>query len=81
MAGPIDHEGDLLGIGDPIGARGKTVESRAQSTNDLDVLFFVMAADIVAASGFAAFKHRLQCANVVVDIKPVAHLIAFAVHR
>ena len=50
----IGHEGDLIGIGGAICAWGQPVESRAHGTNDLDILFFVMTADIVAASGFPA---------------------------
>ena len=49
-------------------------------THDADVLLFVEAADVVDFADAAVTQHHVYALGVVLDIKPVAHVVALAVH-
>ncbi|PAV72886.1 hypothetical protein WR25_21003 [Diploscapter pachys] len=81
VAGAVGDRGHLLGIGLAVGTRATIVEDRAQRLYHLDVLSLVVAADIVGAPRLTPLEHRLQRADVILDVQPVAHLVALAVDR
>ena len=49
--------------------------------HDVDVRFFVPAADVVDLAQLARFKYPANGAAVVFNVQPVADLLAIAVHR
>ena len=46
-----------------------------------DVLFFVVAADVVGFAYLPFLYHFAECAGVIFYIEPIANLVAFAVDR
>lgn len=81
MSWSINNVRDLLGIAPAVRARTKPVEDSANGLNDLNILFFVMAADIIGFSWLSPFEDNLQCSNVIFNVKPVTYLIARTVNR
>ena len=79
MAGAVGHEGDLVGIGR--GLRALLVKDRADRAHKVDVAPLVLAADVVGAPDRALCQHRQQRIGVILDIKPVADVLARAVDR
>ena len=50
------------------------------SVHHFDILFFVMAADVIGFIHRAFFYHLIQSTCMIIHIQPVPHLIAFAVN-
>jgi hypothetical protein len=57
------------------------VEQLADRGDDIEIGALAVAADIVALAWPASGQDRVQRAGVVLDIKPVAHIVALAVNR
>src|SRR5690554_2257062 len=79
MAGAVFYVGDQV----PVAAllRTKLLEDIADGVHDFDVLFFVVAADVVGFAGFAFGDDFVEGSCVVFNIEPVTDLVAFAVDR
>src|SRR5690554_1202702 len=79
VAGAVLHKGNQI----PIAAflRAELLEDVAEGVHDFDVLFFVMAADVVGFAGFAFGDDFVEGAGVIFHKQPVADLVAFAVDR
>jgi hypothetical protein len=69
----VRHAGGLLGA--------HFFEQFAEQADHLDVLAFVVAADVVGLARRATFQDPNQGAGMVVDVEPVANLVALAVDR
>jgi len=57
------------------------LEDVAQGVYYVDVLFFVMAADVVGFAGLAFGDDFIEGSGVVFHVEPVSDLVAFAVYR
>ncbi|MNI41087.1 hypothetical protein D3C73_953310 [compost metagenome] len=51
------------------------------AAHHVDVLLFVVPADVVGLADLAGGHHCEQCPGVIFDEQPVAHLQAVAIHR
>ena len=79
MAGAVGDEADqavVRGAG-----RVHPVQMRADGADDLQVGALVVAADVVALADPALLQHQPQGAGMVLDIEPVADVVAGAVDR
>ena len=79
VAGAVLNVGDLVLVGFAVGARAEFVEDGAQGMDDVEVGFFVPAADVVDLAHPARFEDAADGAAVVFHIEPVADLLAVAV--
>src|SRR5690554_863398 len=79
VAGAVLHKGDQV----PVAAflRAELLEDVADGVHYVDVLFFVVAADVVGFAGFAFGDDFVEGSCVVFHVEPVADLVAFAVDR
>lgn len=57
------------------------LEDVADGVDHFDVLFFVVATDVVGFAGLAFFDHFVEGASVVFYKQPITDLVAFAVYR
>ncbi|MNF96618.1 hypothetical protein D3C76_474490 [compost metagenome] len=76
MAGAVLNERDQVGI---VGDSGRALrcqffEQGADATDYIDVLLFIVAADIVGLTDRPFGGDLEQCASMVLDIQPVANL-------
>lgn len=81
MARTILDEGDLLAIAAAVGARLLLVEDGAEGLDHVEVGLFVPAADIVGLAQLPGFEDPADGAAMVLDVEPVADLLAVAVDR
>src|SRR5690554_49012 len=79
VAGTIFYVGDQV----PVAAflRAELLEDVADGVHYFNVLFFVVAADVVGFAGFAFGDDFVEGAGVVFHVEPVANLVTFAVDR
>ena len=78
MAGTVRDVGDLILVRLAVRARAEFVEEGAEGMDDVDVGLFVPAADIVNLAHPARFEDAADGAAVVLDVEPVADLLAIA---
>ncbi|KFB66919.1 MAG: hypothetical protein CAPSK01_003858 [Candidatus Accumulibacter vicinus] len=79
VAGPVGDIADLFVVGLAVGTWSKLVEQRADRVYDVEIGFFVPAADIVGLAGTTGFKDAPDGTAVVLDVEPVANLLAVAI--
>src|SRR5690554_1860517 len=79
VAGAVLHKGNQV----PVAAflRTKLLEDVADGVHYFNVLFFVVATNVVGFAGFAFGDDFVEGAGVVFHKQPVADLVAFAVYR
>ena len=78
VARAVFYGGDQVPVAGLLWAQ--LLEHVAQGVHHVDVLFFVVAADVVGFAGFAIFDHFVQSAGMVLYIEPVADLVTFAIY-
>src|SRR5579864_398093 len=61
--------------------RAKLIQDQADALDDIDVAALVAAPDIVFLADPASRHNEVEGASVVVDIEPVAHVLALAIDR
>src|SRR5690606_18889190 len=81
VARSVGHEGNLLAIGFSVCARFLLVQNIADRFYDAQVRALVVAADIVRLANFAGGDHQRQRPRMVVDVKPIADILAPAIDR
>src|SRR5260221_15799 len=59
----------------------RLIDQIADRLDDLEVAPFAVAADVVALADPAAAQDQPERAGVVLDVEPVAHVLALAVDR
>ena len=59
----------------------QTIHCINHHLDDVDVLPFVEASDVVGLGDLALVEDKVDGASMVFDIQPVAHVFAFAIHR
>ena len=57
----------------------EVIQQGAEGVDDLEVGLFVMAADVVDLAQGAFLKHQTQGPGMIIDVEPVADVVAFAV--
>lgn len=62
-------------------ASEQTVHCVYDSLDYVDVLPFVESADVVCLSDFSVMENHVDGTRVVLDIQPVAHILALAIDR
>src|ERR1700741_2400606 len=65
----------------PAGIRNKFVHQRANSTHHCDIFALAISADIVAFADAPALSDQEERACMILNIKPVAHVLALAIDR
>lgn len=78
VAGAVVDEGDEISVV-PLFARAQGVEDAAQGAYDVEIGLFVVAADVVGLTRLALCQDQAQGAGMVVDVEPVADVVAGAV--
>lgn len=81
MAGAIRNVSNLFAIALAVFSSTEFVEQCANSVDDVDVGFFIPAADVVNLADFTCFQYPANGAAMVFDIKPVTNLLSIAVYR
>src|ERR1700689_4565704 len=81
MTRTIFDESDELFVRDDGVVRAQFIEQRADGGDDLEVLFFAAAADVVGFSDMAVGEYGAKGAAVVLDVEPVADVFAIAIDR
>ena len=71
---------DLFRVRFAVLARGEFIQKRADSLHNLDILLFIVSADIVSFARNALRDNEIERAGMVFHIEPVAHLQTFAVN-
>ena len=80
VAGAVFDVGDLVNVASTcFGAQ--LIKQTADGFDDVDVGFFVPAADVVDLARFAGFQYAPDSAAVVAYIQPVSYLHAIAINR
>src|SRR5438477_12552228 len=54
---------------------------RTNLPHDVDVPPLGIPADVISLTNAAPFQHHHQRASMILDIKPISHVLAFSVHR
>ena len=80
MAQAVRHVGDEVHVL-AFGAAKEPVNSLDDDLDDVDVLPFVEAADIVRLGNFAVMENHVDGAGMVFHEEPVAHVLALAINR
>src|SRR5712691_11863889 len=81
MAGPVGDKADQAGMRAMRRSRQQLVEQVADRGHDFEVGALAIAADIVAVTGLPAGQDGVESAGMIVDIEPVADIVALAVDR
>ena len=81
MARAVGNEGLEFGVLPAVGTGAAFVEDGAHGIQNLQVVAFVMAADIVGFAAPARVEHKVDSLAVVEHVQPVADVRAVAVHR
>jgi hypothetical protein len=81
MARTVGNEGHLAPVRLAIRTRAERVESIAECRYDLEIRFFVPAADVVHVANLPCLKHAPDGRAVIGHVQPVAPLLAVAVDR
>lgn len=81
VAGAILHVSDELRVRAMRRVGDKLIQQRAEGVDNVDVGALVVAADVVALADVALLERRDDSAAVVLNIEPVADLLAVAVDR
>ena len=81
VAGAVGDVGDRGVVRLAVGARAEFVEQRAEQLHEVDVPTLVVAADAVGAAGAALLDRGEERPGMVVDVQPVADVLALAVDR
>lgn len=79
VTGTIRYIGDLIAVGADLGHH--FIQQIADGMNDVQILFLVMAADIVCLADHTSGNHGIKRAGVIFHIEPVTDLVTLAVHR
>ena len=79
VAGAVLHVGNLFLVRFAVGTWAEFVEDGAQGMDDVKVGHFVPAADVVDLAHPARLQHAADGAAVVLDVEPVADLLAVTV--
>ena len=78
MAGAVGDVGDEIHVLSLLAAQ-QTVYGVDEHADDVDVLPLVEAADVVGVGRLALVEDEVDGACVVLDVEPVAHVLALAV--
>src|SRR4029079_17517248 len=78
MTRPVGDEGNQLLPG-ALARRRIVVEQPAYLAHDIDIPALLAAADIVSLAGDTSLDDQGQRASVILDIEPIAHILAIAV--
>ncbi len=81
MTGSIGYECDLVSVTAPVRLWTKSIKRVANCFDNSDIGPLGPPANHVAVADLALFKHGLQRPNMIVHIKPVAHIVAGAIDR
>ncbi len=81
VAGAVGDIGDLIFVRLAVGTRFEFVKQRADDVHDVEIRLFVPAAHVIRFAHPARFEHAPDRAAMVLDVEPVAHLLAVAIHR
>lgn len=79
VAGAVFYVGDQVAIAAFL--RAEFLKDVTDGVYDFDVLFFVVAADVVGFAGLAFAEDFVEGSGMVFNVEPVADLVAFAVYR
>src|SRR5690554_911259 len=79
VAGAIGYMGDQLPVRNIFWA--KLLQDVADGVHHFDVLFFVVAADVVGLAYYTFGDDFVEGAGVIFYVEPVADLVAFTVNR
>ena len=80
VAGAVRDIGDQIHVG-ALGTAQHPVHRVDQHLDDVDVLPLVEAADVVGVAHLALVEDEVDGAGVILDIEPVAHVLALAIDR
>src|SRR6266516_2609832 len=81
VPGPVLHEGDQIGVRLAVCPGSQLIEDHAHALHHVEIRLLVPAADVVDLADLARFQHAHDRAAVVLDVKPVTHLLAVAIYR
>jgi len=81
MSGPVRHELDQPGMRPVRRAGLELVEQLADRLDDVQVCALAATADAVGLAHAPVLQRRPQRTHVILDVQPVAHVIAAAVDR
>ena len=81
MARSISDVGDRGVVRLTVGARVEFVEQRAEELHEVDVPTLVVAADAVGVTRATLLDRGEQRAGMVVDVQPIADVLALTVDR
>ena len=70
-----------LAVGHVLNQRFRLVQFFQDDLDDLDVGFFVMAAEVVDLADSSLFQHRQNAAAMILDVQPVADVEPLSVNR
>lgn len=80
VAEAVGDVGDEL-VAVAFGVTEETVNGLDDDTDDVDVLPFVEATDVIGLGNLAFVEDGVDCTGVVNDIEPVAHVLALSIDR
>ncbi len=80
MAGAVGHKG-YQPVAVTLGIAQKSVDGAYYHLDYVDVLPLVEAADIVSLGHLSAMEDEVDGTRVILDVEPVSHILAPAVHR
>ena len=80
MARTVGHVGNQA-VRIPLGIAQDTVHGLDDDLDQVDVLPLVEASDVVGLRHLALVEDKVDGPRVVLNIQPVAHVLALAVHR
>ena len=80
MSGSVLHKGDLLFIAYFVPARLNLIQDRTYGLHHLQVGLFGVTADVVGLTRSSAEQDTEERFGVILHIKPVTHIVAFAVN-
>ena len=80
MAGTVGDVGNLVHIG-TFGTTQEAVGGVNQDLDEVYVLPFVEATDVVGLCDFALMEDKINRPGMVFHIEPVTHVLTFAIHR
>ena len=81
MPRPIRNEFDQFLVTPAVEPRALLIEKRTEHLHDLQIRPFRSAPDQVSLSNAAFSQHRLKRAGMILDVEPVANVLALPVNR
>ena len=81
VTGPVGHKGDQPVMRPMRRVREHLVEQPADRMHDIQIAALGIAADIIGLAGGALGHDRVQGAGMILDIEPIANVVARSVDR